>query len=67
MQKHNIGRIERAWRKPEAHMQDFSLFFRLTRIGRIMFWPTEASVLCKNLSMEATCEHVDSALSPTLL
>jgi hypothetical protein len=32
-----------------------------------MFQPTEANVLCSNLSTAATCEHIDSASSPTHL
>jgi hypothetical protein len=47
--------------------QDFSLIFRLTRIGCRMFWSIETSVLCDNLSMEATRENADSASSPTHL
>jgi hypothetical protein len=42
----------------------FSLL-RLTRIGRRMFWCIGASVSCNNLSVVATCEHTDSASSPT--
>jgi hypothetical protein len=32
-----------------------------------MFWSTEASVSCSNLSMVATYEHVDTASCPTRL
>jgi hypothetical protein len=58
---------EGAWRKPEAHMQNFPSFFRLTRIGRWMLQSTEASVLCNNVSAVVTCEHVNSDSSPTHL
>jgi hypothetical protein len=44
----------------------FSLF-RLTQIGRSMFWWTKASISCSNLSMAVTYEHVDSTSSPTCL
>jgi hypothetical protein len=45
----------------------FSLFFRLTLIGRRMFRSTEASISCSNLSATVTYEHMDSASSPTRL
>jgi hypothetical protein len=45
----------------------FSSLFRATRIRRRMFELTEVSVSCSNLSVVVTCEHTDSALSPTCL
>jgi hypothetical protein len=47
--------------------QDFASLFRLTQIRRRMFWWTEASVSCNNLSMAGTCKHVDFASNPTRL
>jgi hypothetical protein len=44
----------------------FSLV-RLTRIKCRMFWWTEASISCSNLSAVATNEHADSVSSPTWL
>jgi hypothetical protein len=41
----------------------FSLF-RLTRIERRLFWWTEASAACSNLSVAVTCQHTNSASSP---
>jgi hypothetical protein len=32
-----------------------------------MFWWTEASVACSNISVVVTCKHVDSNSSPTFL
>jgi hypothetical protein len=52
------------WKKLVAHMQDFLLSFRLTKIGCRMFQLIEASVSCSNLSMVATYEHADFASSP---
>jgi hypothetical protein len=40
---------------------------RLTRIRHRMFWWTEDSISCSNLSATATCEHADYASSPTRL
>jgi hypothetical protein len=45
----------------------FSSLFRLTRIGRKMFWSIEASISCNNLSVAVTHEHADFASSPTSL
>jgi hypothetical protein len=45
----------------------FCSLFRLTRIGRRMFWSTEASISCNNVSVVVTCEYVDSATSSTHL
>jgi hypothetical protein len=47
--------------------QDFPLFFRLTQIGCRMFWSTETSVSCNNLSTMTTHEHANSASSLTHL
>jgi hypothetical protein len=45
-------------------MQDFLSFFKLTQIRRMMFWLTEASISCSNLSVVATYEHANSVSSP---
>jgi hypothetical protein len=45
----------------------FSFLFRLTQIRRMMFWSTEASISCNDLSMMMTHEHANSASSPTYL
>jgi hypothetical protein len=45
----------------------FFSFFRPTRIRRRMFRLTEASISYSNLSAMVTCEHADSASSPTCL
>jgi hypothetical protein len=47
--------------------QDFASLFRLIRIGCWMFWWTDATISCSNISMAVTCEHADSASSPTRL
>jgi hypothetical protein len=44
-----------------------SLFFKLTQIGCRMFWSTEANVSRSNLSVMATYEHANFALSSTCL
>jgi hypothetical protein len=62
--KTKYRRDERAWKKSEECGQDVSLF-RLTQIGCSVFWWTEASISCSNLTAAATYKHADSALSPT--
>jgi hypothetical protein len=47
--------------------QDFASLVRLTQIGCKMFRWTEASISYSNLSVVVTCEHGDSASSPTRL
>jgi hypothetical protein len=57
----------RTWRKSQEFKQNFVSLFRLTRTKHRMFRWTEASNLCSNLSMAATCEHADSASASTHL
>jgi hypothetical protein len=51
----------------QRYVGRFSSLFRLTQIGRMIFWSTKASVSCNNLSMVVTRECADSASSPTRL
>jgi hypothetical protein len=48
-------------------MQTFSSFFRLTRIRRRMFQPTEPKVSCNDLSALVTYKYVSSVSSSTHL
>jgi hypothetical protein len=59
-------RDERVQKKTMECGQDVSLS-RLTQIRHRMFWWTKVSVSCSILSAVATCEHIDSASSPTCL
>jgi hypothetical protein len=55
------------WRKTLEYEQDFASLVRLTQIGCKMFRWTEANISYSNLSVVVTCEHGDSASSPTRL
>jgi hypothetical protein len=61
------GAVETKRRRGMRCVGSFFSFFRPTRIEPRMFWSTDASVSCNNISAVATCEHMDLASSPNRL